>query len=49
MGGDLPTLDPFTLSLLTNEEVLAVDQQSAGNHELFARGNHLVHRTVSSL
>ena len=41
MGGDLPTLDPFTLSLLTNEEVLAVDQQSAGNHELFARGNHL--------
>ena len=41
MGGDLPTLDPFTLSLLTNEEVLAVDQKSTGNHELFARGNHL--------
>ena len=41
MGGDLPTLDAFTLFLLTNEEVLAVDQKSTGNHELFARGNHL--------
>jgi len=41
MGGDLPSLDPFTLSLLTNEEVLAVDQQSAHNRELFARGNQI--------
>jgi len=40
-GGDLPTLDPFTLSLLTNEEALAVDQGSTGNRELFARGNHI--------
>ncbi len=38
MGGDLPTLDPFTLSLLTNQEVLAVDQHSTGNHLLFTRG-----------
>jgi hypothetical protein len=40
-GGDLPTLDPFTLSLLTNEEALAVDQDATGNRELFARGNHI--------
>ncbi|HET7099868.1 MAG TPA: glycoside hydrolase family 27 protein [Terriglobia bacterium] len=41
MGGDLPTLDPFTLSLLTNQEVLAVDQYSSGNRLLFARGNQI--------
>ncbi len=41
MGGDLPTLDPFTLSLLTNQEVLAVDQHSTGNHLLFTRGNEI--------
>jgi alpha-galactosidase len=41
MGGDLPSNDPFTLSLLTNEEVLAVNQQSSNNRELFARGNHI--------
>jgi hypothetical protein len=41
MGGDLPTLDPFTLSLLTNQEVLAVDQYSSGNHLLFTRGNQI--------
>jgi len=28
-GGDLPTIDPFTLSLLTNAEVLAIDQSSS--------------------
>lgn len=41
MGGDLPTLDPFTLSLLTNQEVLAVDQYSTGNRLLFTRGNQI--------
>jgi alpha-galactosidase len=41
MGGDLPTLDPFTLSLLTNQEVLAVDQHSVGNHLLFMHGNQI--------
>lgn len=38
MGGDLPALDPWTASLLENPEVLAVDQASTGNHELFERG-----------
>ena len=41
MGGDLPSLDPFTSSLLTNEEVLAVDQNSTHNRELFVRGNQI--------
>jgi alpha-galactosidase len=41
MGGDLPSNDEFTLSLLTNPEVLAVNQHSTGNRELFARGDHI--------
>lgn len=28
-GGDLPTIDPFALSLLTNTDVLAIDQSSS--------------------
>lgn len=32
MGGNLAELDPWTESLLTNPEVLAVDQHSKGNH-----------------
>lgn len=31
MGGDLRKLDAFTLSILTNDEVLAVNQRSANN------------------
>jgi hypothetical protein len=34
-GGDLTKLDEFTLSLITNDEVLAVDQASNGNRQLF--------------
>lgn len=37
IGADLTKLDGFTLSLLTNDEVLAVDQNSTHNHELFRR------------
>ena len=37
MGGDLTKLDDFTLSLLTNDEVLAVNQRSSGNKQLFNR------------
>ena len=40
-GGDLPSNDAFTLSLLTNQEVLAVNQHSKNNRELFARGNFI--------
>jgi alpha-galactosidase len=34
-GGDLPSNDAFTLSLLTNPEVIAVDQNSSNNRQLF--------------
>jgi alpha-galactosidase len=36
-GGDMTKMDAFTLSLLTNDAVLAVDQHSANNHPLFHR------------
>jgi alpha-galactosidase len=35
MGGDLRKLDDFTSSLLTNDEVLAVNQTSGENREVF--------------
>jgi hypothetical protein len=34
-GGDLPTNDSATTALITNDEVLAVDQHSAGNRQTF--------------
>lgn len=34
-GGDLPSNDAFTLALLTNPEVLKVNQHSTGNQQLF--------------
>ena len=36
MGGNLPLTDSWTISLLTNPEVLAVDQQSTDNREAIA-------------
>jgi hypothetical protein len=35
-GGDMTKTDDFTLSLLTNDEVLAVNQHSLNNRQLFA-------------
>jgi hypothetical protein len=35
IGADLTKLDPRTLALLTNDEVLAVNQASSGNRQLF--------------
>jgi len=34
-GGDLPSMDPFTLSLLTNKDVLEVNKFSSNNKQLF--------------
>jgi alpha-galactosidase len=42
MGGDLPSLDAWTLSLITNPEVLAVNQKSSDQRELFRRGDEVV-------
>ncbi|HYH01374.1 MAG TPA: glycoside hydrolase family 27 protein [Terriglobales bacterium] len=41
-GGDLPSNDAFTTSLLTNPEVIAVNQASSNNREALARGNFVV-------
>ncbi|HEY4054410.1 MAG TPA: glycoside hydrolase family 27 protein, partial [Terriglobales bacterium] len=38
-GGDLSSIDPKTLALITNDEVLAVDQQSRGGHQVLEHGN----------
>jgi alpha-galactosidase len=40
-GGNLPDNDEFTLSLMTNDEVLAVNQKGAGGRQLFARENQV--------
>jgi alpha-galactosidase len=37
VGADLTKLDEFTIALITNDEVIAVDQSSANNRELFRR------------
>lgn len=37
VGGNMPENDAFTLSLLTNEEILAVGQNSANNRELWMK------------
>jgi hypothetical protein len=41
LGANLPQDDDFTLSLLTNDEILAVDQNSANNRQLFNTNNQV--------
>ena len=41
-GGDLTQLDAFTLGLLTNDEVLAVNQHSSNNRQLFRTADGLI-------
>jgi hypothetical protein len=41
LGANLPNNDAFTISLLTNDEVIAVNQASANNHQLFNATNHI--------
>lgn len=41
-GGDMTKLDDFTASFLSNDEVLAVNQVSANNHQLFRTTDGLV-------
>jgi hypothetical protein len=42
MGGHLPENDALTLELLTNEEVIEVDQASERNREVLAEGTSVV-------
>jgi len=39
IGGNLPNNDGFTLNLLTNDEVLRVDQHSTNNRQLWKKGD----------
>jgi hypothetical protein len=39
IGGNLPNNDEFTLALLTNDEVLAINQNSTNNRQLFSTNN----------
>lgn len=41
-GGDLPQTDDWTLSMLTNDEVLAVNQKSSGNRQVFRQDDRVV-------
>jgi alpha-galactosidase len=41
IGGDLILSDNYTLTLLTNGEVLSVDQQSLNNRQLFREGDKI--------
>lgn len=42
MGGNLLHMDPYTLSLLTNPEVIAVDQQGQASHQVERSGQSVV-------
>ena len=41
LGGNLPKNDDFTLSVLINDEVIAVNQNSINNHQLFNTNNQV--------
>jgi alpha-galactosidase len=42
IGGELPKADEWTISLLTNREVLQVDQHSIGNHPVVSTDKTIV-------
>ena len=42
MGGNLTKVDDWTRSLLTNREVIALDQQSSGGHQVLGDGKKAV-------
>jgi alpha-galactosidase len=48
VGGDLPKADAWTTSLLTNPEVIAVDQHSTGNHPVITTDKAVVWVAQSS-
>ena len=49
IGGELPSADGWTVSLLTNPEVIAVDQHSSGNHPVIKTDNSVVWLANSEL
>ena len=47
-GGDLPSMDPFTLSLLTNREVLRMHRESSEVRQLYRKGGVVAITSVNS-
>ncbi|MGO8720012.1 MAG: glycoside hydrolase family 27 protein [Acidobacteriaceae bacterium] len=47
LGADLTRMDPFTTALVTNPEVIAVDQHSIKNHALLSEGDTTIWTAVS--
>jgi hypothetical protein len=41
-GGDLPSNDAFSLSLMTNEDVIEANQKGAHSHQLSSHGDQIV-------
>jgi hypothetical protein len=48
-GGNLPDNDEFTNSLITNKNVLYVNQHSINNKQLFRNNDLIVHGTIQRL
>ncbi len=42
IGANLPESDEFTIKLLTNPEIIAVDQHSLGNHSVITKGDEVI-------
>lgn len=42
LGCSLPDMDPFTLSLVTNDDVIAINQHSVDNRELYEKDGVIV-------
>jgi alpha-galactosidase len=41
MGAEMPDNDAFTLSLMTNDEVIAINQKSTNNKQVYSISNHI--------
>jgi alpha-galactosidase len=46
IGADMQQMDPFTLKLLTNKEVIDIDQNSSNAQELFAKGDTIIWHAI---
>ena len=42
IGSNLPGLDEFTLSLLTNKDVIEINQNSTNGREMYAKGDTII-------
>jgi len=49
VGGDLPKADAWTTALLTNPEVITVDQHSVSNHAVWCCGDERSRRAAQLL